>query len=458
MTVVDKDISSTKKRRGQFLTPASIVDFCLEKIDSDAKFIIEPSCGSGAFLDAMRRKWPEAEILGIEVDRSLANAYTGPEKVMVQDLYDTFIFPDAIFIGNPPYRTPAASLRSHPSYIKHLMKHYGISGIKEEAVFFILQSIALGAAEIHYILPKAIFQNNSKGYASFINFLKNHVQLMQVWDIPEFPGVDQDLVFVSMRPNSRSDTFCYNGEDVPIDEFYGNNTDYIPFQKIFKKTYLGSVPCESLFLSISGEPLEHFRFRLYKLFHSFVDVSNLVSLLSYEGRQHIRSLKKANPDKIAKLLEYVEQTKKLDGFSAELFRGEEYYKPIQHRWEERFYFRHAFLKKAPFVYILNSNPCPSFYFPGNPAANSTDYFGFCSYDVNRNSGPGANRCVPLDVEDNLHDSFKEYWKQTGLPYSKIFDYILFVSKSAWYKRMKNTYHRFYFGIPAEFDKSYLAPP
>lgn len=440
---------------GQFLTPLAIVEFCLSKVNSKCTHIIEPSCGEGVFLDPLRKKFPQADIIGVEIDKSLSANYKGEEKLVVSNFYDFEPPTGCVFIGNPPYRTPAAALRSHPSYIKHLTSKYEIAGIKEEAVFFLLRSLDLGASEIHYILPKAIFQNNSKTYVSFINFLSKNVRLTQVWDIPEFPDVDQKLVFVSMQPGSSSETFLYNGKECRTDDFYGNNTDYIPFQKIFKKTYLGSVPCESLFLSVSKEPLNHFRLRLSKLFDTQVDASNLLDFLSYEGMQHVRSLKQGNRDKINKLLEYIEQTKQLPGFSAALFQDARNYKVIQHRWEERWYFRHEFLKKAPFIYILNSKPCHSFYFPGNPAANSTDYFGFCSYDVNRNSGPGANRCVPIEgLEDNLHDEFKDYWQQTGLPFTELFPYILHISKSDWYKTMKKTYHRFYFGIPKEFDKTY----
>jgi hypothetical protein len=181
-------------------------------------------------------------------------------------------------------------------------------------------------------------------------------------------------------------------------------------------------------------------------------------LLTFDGNQHIRSVKRGSANKIKKLIEYIHEIKKLNGFDYHLFEDLENYKPIQHRNEKRFYFRHEFLKKSSFVYILNSNPCPSFYFPGNPSSNSTDYFGFCDYDVNRNSGPGANRCVPVvGIEDNLCDDFKKYWDKNtnGLPYGKVFSYIIFISKSEWYKNLKNIYHRFYFGIPEVFDTSFL---
>lgn len=472
MSVVDKDISSKQKRLGQFLTPQHIVDFCIGKIDIKYGIVIEPSCGSGAFLDALRKESPKGcNILGIEIDDDLVKEYHGPEEILICNFYDfdERIGGDVAFVGNPPFRTPAVSLRSHKEYITKLMADYGIRGIKEEAVFFLVRTVDLirqsGAkGSLHYILPKSIFQNNSSSYKTFLAFLEKHTKLLQVWDIEEFPGVDQKLVFVSMEVTDRGqdgDHFVMNGKFMSVDQFYGNAEDYITFREIFKKTYLGSVPCESLFLSIAGEPIQQFRDRLFNLFDlsTVVDEDNLVGLLSYNGKQHIRSLRTGSHKKIVQLLKYIEQTKELTGFDPSLFGDLQFYKSIQHRNEPRFYFRHEFLKKAPYIYIINSNPCPSFYFPGNPSANSTDYFGFCEYDVNRNSGPGANRCVPIDgIGENLYDDFRTYWNEntSGRPYYEVFMYILYLSKSDWYKDMKKKYHRFYFGIPRTFDVSYLS--
>lgn len=430
MKPIDKDISPSM---GQYMTPAAIVDFCLDKITIDCNYVIEPSCGSGNFLKALRQKAPQ--VLGIEVDEKLAGS-----EVRIANFYDFSdkLEGDVAFIGNPPWRNPAHSLTSHPECIKSLAKKYGLIGIKEEAVFFLAKTIDVilenkVSGSIHYILPKSIFQNNSKAYASFHSFLKKYVQITHVWDIQDFPNVNQQVVFMSMKVPGQQESILLN--DKECTDFYGNQTDYIPFQQIFKKTYLGSVPCENIFMSIVDESLENFRDRLVKLFSDYQP-------------ELLRNFK--NEKKAAKILEYIEETKSF--FDCSLFADLEYYKPIRHRHEDRFYFRHDGLKKAKFIYILNSNPCPSFYFPGNPSSNSTDYFGICPYDVNRNSGPGANRCVPiLGLEENLHDDFKEYWK---LPYDKIFEYILHISKSEWYKAMKKTYHRFYFGIPREFDKSF----
>ena len=463
--ITGKDLTNKKNILGQFLTNDKIASFCLDKIVVDENLIIEPSCGKGIFLDKMRQKYPNAEILGIELDTELIASYLGDEKIIEQNFYDfsEHFSQDICFIGNPPYRTPAYSLRSHSDYIKELVGKYEISGIKEEAVFFIIKTVDLikeskVGGSIHYILPKSIFTNDSKAYKTFIRFLKANLTLVSVWDVNDFEDVGQSLVFVSFRLERQSaDAFVWNGKKANLEDFYGCE-DYTPFQRIFKKTYLGSVPCESIFLSVKDEPKECFAQRLQKLFDAktCVDENNLVEYLSYNGEPHLRDLKTGKREKIKTVLSYVQQVKNLAGYNHSLFFDMDNYKCIKHRKEERFYFRHEFLKKAKFIYIINSNPCPSFYFPGNPVKNTTDYFGYCEYDVNRNGSPGALRCVPInDLENNLHDDFKRFWNETNLPYDKLFDYILHIAKSDWYAKMKSKYHRFYFGIPTDFDQSFI---
>ena len=107
-----------------------------------------------------------------------------------------------------------------------------------------------------------------------------------------------------------------------------------------------------------------------------------------------------------------------------------------------------------FVYEINPNPQRSFYFTGNPSKSSTDYFGYCDYDITRNSSPGACRTIPImGLEENITQEFKNWWSKQELgSYHEIFDLCLKVSKSGWYKNMKKNFNRFYFGIPKDLKK------
>jgi len=455
MTVTFKDLKTKKNQLGQFMTPDVISQEILDS-NTYCGLIIEPSFGLGSFLYKLENKYTTDNIIGIEYDQSLFDQYKGSTCIYNTSFYK-FKLPNNIdhnyisFVGNPPYRTPALSLKSDDSLVvKKLIKKYKLTGVKEEAVFFIAHAVDIirncnVAGMIHWILPKTIFENNSAAFTNFRKFLNNYAPVTELIDIPEYqyPDVAQPLCIVKMMVNQVVDINITNN-------FVLN--DVIDFREIFKQTYLGSVPCESILLSSKGESLASFRQRLVKIFLRNVP---LETGLLHNGEYHLRALSKAQAkEKFAILNNYVKEIKQtIDVVEFAKLRN---YKPIAHRTETRWYFRHKDLTKVSFIYIINSNPCRSFYFPGNPTKTSTDYFGYCDYDINRNSSPGANRTVPLEnLENNITDKFKKFWEEnTSAPLSDVFEYILYISKSKWYKDYKSKHQRFYFGIPKVFDQTW----
>jgi hypothetical protein len=326
-----------------------------------------------------------------------------------------------------------------------LIKKYKLTGVKEEAVFFIAHAVdiirqANLPGTIHWVLPKTIFENSSNAFNNFRKFLNQYAPVIDIVDIStKYPDVAQPLCIAKFAVNQPA---TINLTDTLVLK------DTIEFQEIFKKTYLGSVPCESIMLSSRGESLASFRKRLVKI---FLRNEPLETGLLHNGEYHLRALSGDNAkEKFDILNQYVKEIKTT--IDLKEFSKLRNYKTIAHRNEVRWYFRHKDLTRVSFIYIINPNPSYSFYFPGNPTKTSTDYFGFCDYDVNRNSSPGANRTVPVDgIEDNLTDKFKKYWTEnTDQPYTKIFDYLLYVSNTEWYKNYKAKYQRFYFGIPKKF--------
>lgn len=475
-----KNIHGKKNILGQFFTNPQLCKKLVSTLDLSGKFVVEPSFGTGNFVNELANLG--IQIQGVELDTELFDVvhkkYFKNPKVSLSNcnFYDFWIDSpnEIVFVGNPPFRTPAYSLTTHGKFIRKLRKKFGVSGIREEAVFFILHSIDIilsskkGCGEIHYVLPKSILKNNSRFFTNFKQFMKRTCVITNVVSIglSEFDGVSQELMFISMKVPSineqcnQQSKVVVDGIFVDIDDFLCLNDDgIIPFQSIFKKTYCGSVPCESILMSISGEPIEHFRERLCKIIESdSLDKHKLYDLLSYKSRFHLKVFSRRSfqddmvQSKLDKLLSYVANMKEKENIIEE-FRNIDNYKEINGRNEILYYFRCNKLKKSSnFVYDLNPNPCKSFYFPGNPTSNSGDYFGYCNYDVNRNLGPGANRTVPIEgLEDNLTEQFKEWWTaHTDEPFSNIFDYMIYVSTSDWYKNRKQTHKRFYFGIPKEF--------
>ena len=473
--VEEKNIQDKRFVLGQYFTRPDISRDIVSRIDFRDAVAIEPSFGTGNFIISLAEK--AAHVIGVELDGSLydtAELGKCPNVVLYnQNFYDFTYDSDnrLIFVGNPPYRTPAYSLTTHKAFISNLTKRYNVLGIREEAVFFILHTIDIilhsrrKEGEIHYIVPLSIVKNNSKFFQRFKVFLKEQCEFLNVMTIrgSEFNNVAQDLICLSLRvgKHDEQDEVVVDGNRVSLDDFLClSQNDIIPFQKIFKRTYLGSVPCESVLMSISGESKEHFKDRLCAIIaDQNLDKARLYRLLQYNGKFHLKLFEKPFEDsavqaKLKILLSYIANMREKDGIIHE-FQKIDNYKEINGRHDLLYYFRCARLKeKKNFVYELNPNPCPSFYFTGNPSHSSSDYFGFCSYDVNRNVSPGANRTVPIaNIDENLTDFFKVWWRRhTDEPFSNIFGYIQYIASSSWYKRRKENSKRFYFGIPAYFVK------
>lgn len=456
--IENKSINGKSYILGQYMTPSEITNNLVDKIQiTNDSIYVEPSFGTANFVKSLNNKGVDySDIFGCELDEKLyEQSINLPFTKTNINFYDWVLNTDKkiVFFGNPPFRTPAISLQTHKEFIKKLCKKYGVKGIREEAVFFILRCIEIieengKNGEIHFILPETILTNNSKFYKIFQKTLFEKFEILSSSKIPDgvFDSASLKMVFLQLKYKEVQNTNSFVAEE-----------DYWTYYKIFKRTYLGSVPCESIFLSCKDESIQEFRQRLLRLFSC--ELIDLDSNLRHNNKAHLSVLNGNNSNLKSKKLEviwsYLQEIKEKLGetFSEELSKFDNY-KKINHRNEIRFYFRNSKLKKMKFVYEINPNPTKSFYFTGNPSKSSTDYFGYCDYDITRNSSPGACRTIPIEnLEDNLTQEFKRWWGKKELgSFENIFKLFFTVSKSDWYKKMKKKYNRFYFGIPHDLSE------
>jgi len=456
--IENKSINGKSYFLGQYMTPIEITNKLVEKINIYENTVyIEPSYGTANFIKSLKTKGIElSNIVGCELDKDLYEQSVDlPFQKYNVNFYDWDFNTDhkIIFFGNPPFRTPAVSLQTHKSFIKNLCKKNKVKGIREEAVFFLLRCLEIienngKNGEIHFILPKTILTNNSKFYKNFQNLIQEKFEVISSVEIPDnvFESASLNMVFLQLKYKESTPSNLFLEQD-----------DYWNYYNIFKRTYLGSVPCESIFLSCKDETINDFKNRLLRVYRS--NFEELDGNLRHNNLAHLNVLNGDNTELKNKKLEviwsYLEdiRTKLKDSFIEDL-NNLENYKPINHRNQNRFYFRNKKLKKMNFVYEINPNPQKSFYFTGNPSKSSTDYFGFCEYDITRNSSPGACRTIPIEnLEENLTEVFKNWWNKQNLGnYQNLFEIFIKTSKSTWYKNMKKKYNRFYFGIPKDLEK------
>ena len=146
--IENKSINNQTYFLGQYMTPSELANSLLEGLTYDENCVyVEPSFGTSNFIKSLNNHGvPLPSIVGCELDSNLFDCSIDLEFEKYNINFYDWTFKTnkkIIFIGNPPFRTPAMSLRSHPSIIKKLCKKYNVKGIREEAVFFLLRCLEI---------------------------------------------------------------------------------------------------------------------------------------------------------------------------------------------------------------------------------------------------------------------------------------------------------------------------
>ena len=209
--IENKSINNQTYFLGQYMTPSELANSLLEGLTYDENCVyVEPSFGTSNFIKSLiNHGVPLPSIVGCELDSNLFDCSIDLEFEKYNINFYDWTFKTnkkIIFIGNPPFRTPAMSLRSHPSIIKKLCKKYNVKGIREEAVFFLLRCLEIieengNGGEIRFILPKTILTNNSKFFIGVQSLINQKFNIKSVIDIPDglFDSASLQMVFISLK-------------------------------------------------------------------------------------------------------------------------------------------------------------------------------------------------------------------------------------------------------------------
>ena len=106
-------------RLGRFYTPRRVVDLALSivaALDGPVRTVWDPTCGAGAFLRPAAGRWPDATLLGTDLDSAaLASLADLGATLRTADLFaltPSDLPPQDLILGNPPFlrseRIPAA--------------------------------------------------------------------------------------------------------------------------------------------------------------------------------------------------------------------------------------------------------------------------------------------------------------------------------------------------------------
>jgi adenine-specific DNA-methyltransferase len=95
-----------RQEHGIFFTPKSARDRIFEILETHnfiPNTILEPSFGSGEFLDDVYARFPNASVHGVELNKEMYDAYPNKKNLKNMNFLDYKSRPVDLIIGNPPY-------------------------------------------------------------------------------------------------------------------------------------------------------------------------------------------------------------------------------------------------------------------------------------------------------------------------------------------------------------------
>lgn len=199
-------LSADRRRAaGAFFTPRPIVDRALEAVapylpDEGPAQVVDPACGAGAFLVAARERWPDARLVGAEIDptsadhcrRRASGALIIEADALSTDALEGALVetPFELWLGNPPFngtspllKDPAALEKASRWLPSELCLKRGTS-LREDYVFFLFRSsmrLSKRHGALAFVTSSTLLDTFS--YAPVRESLLKRLQLREVIDL-----------------------------------------------------------------------------------------------------------------------------------------------------------------------------------------------------------------------------------------------------------------------------------
>jgi len=206
--------ADVKKQQGIYFTPSSITSKLTNlvfKHKKDIKTVLEPSCGSGQFLDQLNQH--SVDIVSIEQNQLIFNQLKKEKGTFFNSDFLQHSFGETSFdlvIGNPPYFViPKSSVDK--------VYHKYFTGRPNIYVPFILKSFELlnDSGILAFVLPSnflnCVYYNNLRRYLSKFKVL--HVEI----DNSRFMETAQPIcLFIVEKTPSKLNTFSHFFGDILV--------------------------------------------------------------------------------------------------------------------------------------------------------------------------------------------------------------------------------------------------
>lgn len=201
-----KKISKTeKKNNGIYFTPPSCVNTNLNLLRPYIKensHILEPSCGSGEYISALHKLYPNLHITGIEYNDTIYQSILSlhNDKITINNTdylqYNTEIRYDLI-IGNPPYY-----VMKKENVEKEYYSYF--EGRPNIFILFIIKSLKLLNEDgiLSFVLPKNFL--NCLYYDKTRKYIENNFKILYIIDCKDDKYIEtqQDTIILIIQRTS----------------------------------------------------------------------------------------------------------------------------------------------------------------------------------------------------------------------------------------------------------------
>ena len=198
-----------RQEEGIFFTPKKVRDLLFDTLDRlqvKPQRILEPSFGTGEFLLDAKRRYPEAELQGVEKNPDLAASFKCPGvSTQAMDFLAYQGTADCI-VGNPPYFVLPSKSVDKEEWAQ------AFTGRPNIYVMFLLKCLKEHLTPdgiLAFILPTSLC--NCSYYQPIRNFIEKHTTIrhLEFLDKPGFYETDQPTMLLVLQKTKGNNDFLF---------------------------------------------------------------------------------------------------------------------------------------------------------------------------------------------------------------------------------------------------------
>jgi adenine-specific DNA-methyltransferase len=195
-----------RKSQGIFFTPKKARDLLFSKLDIKPKTILEPSFGSGEFLDDISKKYPKAKVVGVEFNETIFKSYKNKKVKLVNEDFLKYKSEEKfdLIIGNPPY---FVIKEKNPKCMK------GRSNIYVAFLYKCLEIHLMDDGYLAFVLPTSLF--NCSYYEPMRRYIseKCSIKYIEELDVKYYETQQDTMLLILQKKNDPFQKYIFKRND-----------------------------------------------------------------------------------------------------------------------------------------------------------------------------------------------------------------------------------------------------